>query len=296
MLSFFHVVMAGVVALTGTSPLGTAAPSAPPALSSYVRTAYDGVIYELNVGGSRALTWTDWESLGFPAFSDAETDYFKVLDLPTVYAYTYFESTDEEVLMSIDFNQWTSAGWPVPARLAWADWIIAYKWPTSPEIFATDFSGSVQKLTFSQWRDAAFPTFESRDNRGFVAMSWDKSGAIAYLCDARSGKGGRISYADWLAWGSPTPQVVTRTTNDHIVQWDVDLRRATGEIDYIGPASISYTRAVPFTPSPTDMFGRHLSFTEWSAMGSPAPARTAAFSPLVNDIYCGSADPSPTDR
>lgn len=242
----------------------TAAPaSAAPQDPDYVRTAYDGTIFEVTDDDAVPLTFEDWSSRGFPAFTTASTRFEKVLTFPTVTAVTTFDRPGLYVAIDVTWDQYRAAGFPRIYGVAWAPDIEVHKWGTSPELLAQDPAGYIIKLTYAQWRDAGFPAFAAREGRGFVRLSWDASGGIAYMCDTASGRGGRLSYDQWTSLGSPTPLTVTRTANDLV--W-----RITGgpNLSYVGAMNLPYA---PSGRLQAGISNRSLTYPEWLGMGSPAP-------------------------
>lgn len=253
--------------------------------AKYVRTVYDGTIWEVTAEGAVPLSWPEWEARGFPAFQNADTQYGKVLDLPTVYASTTF-TPDIQLVEAITFPELQAAGFPRIVPLPWIEDIAVHQWSGSPELFATDRNGYVQKLNWSQWSGAGFPSFEVRDNRGFVQMSWDATGGIAYMCDIAAGRGGRLTWDQWSSLGFPTPQRVTRTSNDTVLRIDTPWNVSRGTISYVGPVTVAYP--------PTIGSGRNLrdlTYSEWRSMGSPTPWLTNTYYP--ENYYCNSTFLSP---
>ncbi|WP_285135703.1 hypothetical protein [Microbacterium sp. lyk4-40-TSB-66] len=264
------------VAAMLAAPAAYAAPAAP----DYVRTAYDGAIYEVTDDDARPLTFDEWAQLGFPAFDDAATVYQKVLSFPTVSAITFFERAGVELTQDVTWDEYRNAGFPAVLTAVWGPDISVHKWGTSDELIAEDAAGDVLKLTYPQWRDAGFPAFTVREGRGFVRLSWDGSGGIAYMCDTAAGKGGRLTYEQWTSLGSPTPLAVTRTANDSVFRRSPDHP----SLAYLGAMTYRYDDSVARWMGP-----RSLTYPEWVAMGSPTPLEGTRVFP---DLFCGYSDPS----
>jgi hypothetical protein len=228
----------------------------------YVRTTYDGTIFEVTDDDVVPLTFEEWSSLGFPAFSTASTSFEKVLTFPTVTAVTVFDRPGMYIEVDVTWDEFRAAGFPRVAVQAWGPDISVHKWGTSPELLAEDRAGDILKLTYDQWRGAGFPSFTAREGRGFVHLSWDASGGIAYMCDTGAGKGGRLTYEQWVSLGSPTPLNVTHTANDLV--WRIF---GGADLSYIGAINLVYN---PSTLQP-GLWNRDLSYADWLGMGSPAP-------------------------
>ena len=251
---------------------------------TYEHTAYDGTIWEVSGEGVRPLSWEEWSALGFPSFTSAQTDYVRVAPFDTVYAVTWFEQSGDEIQTVIDYEQFLAAGQPNPEVVPWMEGITVHKWDTGSELFAVDPTGSTVRLTYAQWSAAGFPNPTARSNRGFVMMSWDRSGAIAYMCDLQAGRGNRLSYDQWRSLGSPTPMRVDRTAAEFVFKV---AGSASSTIFYSGPVVRSYNPGVIPTESPR----RALTLQEWGAMGYPAPLVTNVT--YSENWMCSSSQPSP---
>ncbi len=267
--------VAAAALLTGA----VAAPAyAEPAAPDYVRTTYDGTIYEVTDDDVVPLTFEEWSSLGFPGFSTASTSFEKVLTFPTVTAVTIFDRPGMYLEVDVTWEEFQAAGYPPVAVQPWGPDISVHKWGTSPELLAEDRAGDILKLTYDQWRGAGFPSFTALEGRGFVHLSWDASGGIAYMCDTGAGKGGRLTYEQWVSLGSPTPLNVTRTANDVVLRW------------FTGQAQLNYIGAMnfPYDPGAAVQLPdvRPLTYGEWLGMGSPAPVDH--ISPASADHSCRS--------
>lgn len=201
--------------------------------------------------------------------------------MPTVYGVTTFPGGDV-VTEPITAAEYRAAKAPRVTKAAWvkAKGLKVVKWQTSCELIAVDPNRNTHKLTYAQWKAAGLPAYENRRNRGFIRMSWDRSGAIAYMCDVGGGFGGRITYAEWRALGAPTPQVVTRTRGDLV--WKIPESEL---IDFGGPVTVSYPA------EKATGWLRMLEYAEWVAMGAPKPVSTTE---VYVDFGCYSgASPSP---
>lgn len=273
-LSMFAVAMAS----------GSSAHAADDAVS-YQRTAYDGTIWQVSETTLSPLTWDQWSALGFPDWVPASTEYLKVLDMPTVYAVTRLDGADDGTVVDvITYPEYQQAGYPAVRSTPWMDGLTLKHWATSPDLIVTDPAGYSHTLTASEWQDAGFPPYIDKVDQGFVQMSWDGSGGIAYMCSLSAGKGGRLTYSQWVAAGSPTPSHMTRTPGDLVIQ----VPGRAPRIDYVGPMSRSYPRTLGGQLRPLE-----LTYAEWSAMGRPAPWVTNTWDDLPTT--CGYDSPALTD-
>lgn len=252
----------------------------------YERTAYDGTIWEVKPEGVHALSYSEWEGLGFPSFSTADTSYVRAAPFQTVYAVTWFELAQAEWTEPIDYAQYVAAGMPRPSVEPWIEGIEVHKWPTASELFGTDPAGLTVKLTYAQWSAAGFPEYTTRVNRGFIAMTWDGSGDIAYMCDLAGGHGGKITYPEWVSFGMPTPYRTGRVANDWVYSYPFSGEMGN-VLHYRGPVTVNYTAG--------DGLARALSLREWQMMGSPQPNSRSGWSSDMPDPSCSSDTPSPTD-
>lgn len=274
--------MISVVILAGAL-MAPPLPAGAVAGTEYLRTAYDGTIYEVTTSGVTPLTWEGWAERDFPAWRTAETVYHRTLTLPTVTALTAFPRARQELRRALTWSQYASVGFPAVWTAPWDESLTAYKWATGPEIFARDRQGDVIVLTALQWQAAGYPAFATRENRGFVRLSWDESGGIAYMCDLSGGRGARLTYNQWRSYGSPPPDVVVGTARD--VLWRPDPRQS--RLVYLGAMNMAY---VP-DGNPPRLTLRELRYEEWRGMGSPAPAPEPSYSSV--ERYCGMGDPAP---
>lgn len=175
-----------------------------------------------------------------------------------------------------------AGGYPSIRSVRWGEGISVHKWGTSTQLLAQDAAGDVISLTYPQWRDAGFPSFEAREGRGFVRLSWDATGGIAYLCDTSTGHGGRLTYDQWRSLGFPTPYTVSRTANDSV--WRI---LGGAQLSYVGAMNLTYNPGGGLQPG---LSNRAISSAEWQAMGSPAPVDRIPDSSA--DLRC--ADGAPT--
>ena len=228
-------------------PASVRAPSGP----RYYRTAYDGSIWRVEGSDIRALSWQEWGDVGFPAWQPAPTDYVKYPWSSSISAVTFFGGDASRwVWKHLDYASWSAAGRPAPRAAGWIDGSSIHQWATGSELFLRDVGGVVHKLNYRQWQDTGFRGFERRANQGYVRLSWDSSGTIAFMCDISAGQGSRVDFSAWSGAGYPSPQATQRTARDLV--WKED-----------GAATIHYSGAVIDTA---------LSFSQWSAMGFPSPS------------------------
>ncbi|MFF8188121.1 hypothetical protein ACF044_12790 [Microbacterium sp. NPDC016588] len=274
--------LAALVGAVAVAPLASAATASPaPAAPDYLRTAYDGTIFEVTDGDVVPLTFAEWSDRGFPAYRPAPTVFQKVLTFPTVTAITSFARAGVDLTADITWPEYQAAGYPAVRTAAWGSDISVHKWGTSPQLLAQDAAGDIISLTYAQWRAAGFPSFEAREGRGFVRLSWDATGGIAYLCSTATGQGGRLTYEQWRSLGSPTPYTVSRTANDTV--WRIF---GGAQLSYVGAMNLSYTPGGGLQP----LSNRALSFSEWQAMGSPAPVDRIPEASV--NLTCGQGAPS----
>jgi hypothetical protein len=271
-----------IAVLSGVTPTAVRATAA--AEVSYERTVYDGTIWEVSAEGARPLSWAEWSELGFPSFTAAQTDYVRAAPFDTVYAVTWFEQSGEEIQIDISYQQFLAAGQPVPIVIPWIEGIAVHQWDTGPELFAVDPTGSTVRLTYPQWSAAGFPSPTTRANRGFVTMSWDRTGAIAYMCDIQAGRGNRLTYDQWRSLGSPTPLRVERTAAEFLFKV---AGSPMSTIYYSGPVVRTYNPGA----ITSEASHRAVTYQEWGAMGYPAPIVTNLTYP--ENWWCSSSQPSP---
>lgn len=237
--------------------------AAPPAAANgssveYLRLAYDGSIWEVSSDGIYELSWEEWRDLGFPAWRNALTEYVKYPWSPSISAVTYFGSDPREWLWDrLDFGMWSAAGRPAPRNAGWIGGSTIHQWSTSSELFLTDPSGHVHKLSYPEWSDTGFHPFEYIANQGYVTLGWDSTGNIAGMCDMSMGRGSRVTYDEWRRAGSPTPQVVSSLPRAYFWWWG-------------GPSAGSLAgSSTIFYESATGSLA--LSYAQWTAFGQPAP-------------------------
>lgn len=260
-MTFLRAAVLALAAALGALSLAPATAATP--APDYLRTTHDGTIFEVTDDDVVPLTFAEWADRGFPSFRTASTVFEKVLTFPTVTAITTFDRPGIQLAEDVTWDQYRAAGFPRVTTLAWSPAIFVYKWGTSPELFAQDSVGDIITLSYAQWQGAGFPSFTAREGRGFVRLSWDATGGIAYLCDTAAGRGGRLTYDQWTSLGSPTPMTVTRTANDLV--W----RLSRGpELSYVGAMNLVYDPSGRLQPG---LSNRALTYREWVGMGSPAP-------------------------
>lgn len=216
----------------------------------FLRTAYDGAIWRVEGTVARVLSWQEWSSVGFPAWQPAPTDYVKYPWSNVISAVTFFGTDPSQwAWKQLDYQMWRTAGAPVPRNVGWIQGSTIHQWATGPDLFLTDVSGAVHKLTYPEWRDTGHRAFEVRVNQGYLKLSWDGSGTIGFFCDIAAGRGSRLTYSEWVSAGTPSPLPVLRSARDRV--W----RDGTGAtIFYTGPLAES-----------------SLTYAQWRAMGAPMP-------------------------
>lgn len=229
-----------------TYPASVRAASGP----RYYRTAYDGSIWRVEGTSVKALSYQDWKAAGFPAWQNAPTDYVRYPWSSSISAVTFFgQNPAQWVWKHLDYSSWSAAGRPNPRTAGWIEGSSIHQWSTGSELFLRDIGGVVHRLDYREWQATGFRGYERKANQGFVKLSWDASGTVAFLCDIAGGKGTRVDYRSWAGEGAPSPLSVSRTPGD--VVW----RGSGSQLHYWGPVA--------------DLV---LSYRQWQAMGSPAPS------------------------
>lgn len=231
--------------------------------AEYFVTSYDGTVWAVTTSSIVALTYADWERVGFPAPNPAPTDYVKYPWSPTVSAVTFFgQSADRWIWRHVSLQEWTRAGKPQPRAAGWIKDSVYYQWAESPQIFVQDVGGVKHALSYPEWLDSGLQPFDVRATQGFVKLSWDSN--IAFLKNYHAGQGFPIGYAHWAAEGFPSPVVKSRLPGDQVYR-----NYGSPTIWYAGPT-----------------VNRPISYSEWSAMGQPfAPIRNVPGRPADKD--CG---------
>lgn len=248
---FAALIAATVVGLTGAvvvAPAATAAISS----SGVFSVPYSGDLYNVNAGTGqiKKLSLAEWQGLGSPAPRPAPTDFVKYSWSPTIYAVTFFGSSENEwVWETIDGAEWARAGFPSPRNAGWVAGTYLYKWSTSPEIFAIAPDGRYRKLDYMEWVNGGSRAPIDRSNEGFFKYSWDDT--ITRMTNIAAGQGRGINFGEWSAEAFPSPQVVGRVPGDSVYQY-----YGQSDIWYAGPA-----------------FNRVINGNEWAAMGYPTPTR-----------------------
>lgn len=220
-----------------------------PDATKYYVTKYDGTVWAVSASSITALTYAQWQSLGFPTPLQAPTDYVKYPWSSTISAVTIFGKDQSRwVWRHVSLTEWNRAGRPAPRAAGWIKDSVYYQWTGSNQIFVQDVGGVRHALTYAEWQASGFQPFTKRENQGFVKLSWD--GSIAFLTDFSGGQGGPISYAQWRAEGFPQPTIAGRFPGDQLYRFNGER-----EVWYAGPT-----------------VNRTISYAEWGATGYATPS------------------------
>lgn len=241
--------------LAGCGATSVLVPQAPsdrpsdPSATKYYVTKYDGTVWAVSASSITALTYAQWQSLGFPTPQPAPTDYVKYPWSSTISAVTIFGKDQSRwVWHHVSLSEWNRAGRPAPRTAGWIKDSSYYQWTGSNQIFVQDVGGVKHALSYAEWQASGFQPFTKRENQGFVKLSWD--GSIAFLSNFSAGQGGPISYAQWRAEGFPQPTIAARFPGDQLYKFNGER-----EIWYAGPT-----------------VNRTISYAEWAATGYATPS------------------------
>lgn len=230
----------------------------------YYRIGYSGEIWYVDSGEdvAYALTYDEWASDGFPAWTPAPTDYVRYAWSTSISAVTFFGPDRDQWLWDhVTLEEWNRAGRPAPRTAGWIEGSYWYQWGTSPQVLVEDAGGVNHVLSYAEWTSAGSPEFERRCNEGFVILAWMGTSQVFRLTvDSVGGQWPRLvrghhvaSYAEWQAEGFPEPFVTQRVPGDRLFTLN-------------GGPEIRYS-----LPQSGASFGQKLTLAQWQMMGSPRP-------------------------
>jgi hypothetical protein len=254
--SITALVLAGALALGGTL-VATPAHAAPDEGTYYSVPFSDALFTTVeDVEGYsfflQLATFDEWAADGFPKPVPSQVAYRKYTWSSTVYGDVQTDAAGAS--FALTYEQWRSAGSPQPTddRVAVGGKVIRYAY--SDEVFVSqstyrDDRPVDHKLIFAEFAHLGYPQPVVYDYT-FRRLSWLPS---IVGPNPGTGEDERLDFATWDLYGRPTPQIVGSFDGDRFCQ-------AAGSIDirYVGIAAPE---------------GVRLSFGQWRAAGSPAPAR-----------------------
>lgn len=222
--------------------------------TGYYSVPYDSTLYFHHHGSASTdpASFQEWSADGFPTPTPVATDFVKYSWHPMVYAVSYFGPNREDwVWQNLTFEQWTRAGRPAPRNAGWIPDTTFVQWASSPEIFA-GLSNDVDpwhKLTYAEWAAAGHPSPDQYPAAGFYKYPWSSS--IGFLWDTTIGDGQTLTYQEYVDLGRPTPQTVTHVNYEHV--WR-----------FAGSSQL-------YLDSPITGWDTPITYSQWSALGRPAP-------------------------
>lgn len=227
--------------------------------------SYTGELWQVDSKNRRAsaISYAQWQQLGFPGYKPAPTDYVRYAWSNTLYAVTFFGPDRAQWLWAhMSFEEWSRAGRPAARSAGWIEGTHFYQWRTSPNVYVIDDGGTVHSLTWGEYVAAGQPAF-ARHEGGYYRLPWDSTGAVIFLpiwgdgdippqaLSHAAGMGRPIYFHEWQALGQPAPQVVAH------------LPQETGNGGVVGsPGRLSYMSRA---------YMKNLTDAEYAAMGRPAP-------------------------
>ncbi|MFT4148124.1 MAG: CAP domain-containing protein [Micrococcaceae bacterium] len=157
-------------------------------------------------------------------------------------------SVQNGVYTKLSYAQWQNYGYPTPKNVAWIPGTSVFSYPFSSNIYF-GLNGSYRHVSYSEWTAAGSPKASLRNELDVVKYSWSN--------DLFS-----VSFppvGDWI-WNYLTPS----------------MRKETGYKPYRIAGWIQGTQVWAYKGSP-DIYAtlrsqtHKLTYSEWQAMGSPAP-------------------------
>lgn len=236
-------------ALSGSTP--------PPPVTKYplYKIVYDSTIFEMVPDSSgteipRPLSYEKWRDVyNFQTPAAASTDFVKYPWSPTIYAVTFWPGGENNWMWTqLSLVQWQTAGRPTPRNAGWIKGSYYYKWGSSNELFVEGADGVNHKLTGAEWAASGYRSFVDRSNEGYLRLTWAPE--IARMSSLSAGAGRPMGYNEWQEEAFPTPQAVQRITGDSFYK-----NSGSSTIWYKGPA-----------------MERPVTYSEWTAAGSPSPS------------------------
>ncbi|GAB3608513.1 hypothetical protein GCM10027414_06380 [Humibacter ginsengiterrae] len=230
--------------------LGASSAAADSSTYTYERVPWLGAIIQVAPDGTTTqLSYSQWQQLGFPTFTDAPTEYMKYSWSSFIYARTTVTASDV-VQDQIGYGQWANVGFPSPTTVAWIPGSSVVAWANSPVLFLHEPYGDYHALSYGEWQAAGFPSYTRSTNEGFYHLSWSGTPDIAFICDWAGGHGVPLTYQEWLAAGAPSPIQVESIPNAIFYK--------------------SHVNELVWYLNPIDG-GDALSYQQWQAFGAPPP-------------------------
>jgi peptidoglycan/xylan/chitin deacetylase (PgdA/CDA1 family) len=244
------LVAVACVSLMPAAAWGSATPvvSKADAAATVYSLSYRPELYVIEGGLARAISYSEWQQMGFPRPEPAPTRFVKYRWAAGIYAVTPWSAA--EVTWQWDlltYEQWRRAGFPAPQTVPWIQGSYLYKWATSPDIGVRAPDGSQRWLTWSEWAAMDFRSYDHRVNEGFVKLTWDPT--IAKMDDLANWKGHPIGWAQWRDANFAKPRGYQRFPGDRFTR-------------YLGSPTIYYSGLTA---------NRAITYSEWAAAGFPAP-------------------------
>lgn len=229
------------------------------------------------------LTYEAWSALGSPSPVVWPVDRYASLPWSDGIYWEINWPDGDTWAGGVTYEQWVAAGRPTPVddvRLCTLVGCEVSRWATSADLYVSEYEHqglAPHRLTYDEWAALGFPPFINRP--GVYKLSW--TDAIFLLDPSNIGPrsqstsnvlGGscrnRLTYSQWLQYGSPAPQTVASTTLDRFI--------VNGQPGWVPNDWIFYD-------GPAGYF--HVSAAQWAAAGSPAP--TAIIAPLLPEGTVG---------
>jgi hypothetical protein len=178
-----------------------------------VKIVYANTIYELVMGADGSvtptpLTYERWRDFyGLAGFSVSATDFVKYPWSDTVYAVTFWPGGEARWQWTrVAYDEWRTAGFPAVRHAGWIKDSSYYQWGTSSELFVEGPDGVNHRLSYQEWSDSGFRSFDRRTDEGFMRLA--SSADIVRLTSIAGGQGYTLGYEEWREEAFPTPEVV----------------------------------------------------------------------------------------
>lgn len=230
----------------------------PPTTTGYYTSSFDPTIYQFTVAttGNQCtlLTYSQWRSAGSPSPQLLDQVFWQIPGFQTVYVSTdpcgYGPNPEP-----LTYSAWHAAGSPKPSPSYYNADVVTYASNTS-QIFDTPNdlkSGPVtgapgttlHRLSYGEWSSTGRPEATQLPAYLFKLTWYEK---IYYDFAIDSG-GQEVSYSQWTALGSPTPEAVRRIPGDRFTVTP-------------GSPTITYALGIQYWP---------ITYAQWQAAGSPTP-------------------------
>ena len=236
-------------------------PGDPRIAPGYYVIQYSGAIYLVGEYGDQTYVRGDqWAAAGYPTPTPIRTATFHRTSWSSaIVAVTAFRADRADlsepanlVRDVLTFEQWRGLGSPMPQVIPLHEESFVYDYWDKPrgEIFVRDLTG-VHRFSFAEWSAAGSPQPYGR-TEGYYKLHWDTSGAILRVDGIPFSDNPRAqleTYVSWRGLDFPTPSLVQKLpgTSDFYLYPDGSIRyEARG-------------------------YGKHLTYGEWQAAGSPVP-------------------------